>query len=155
MARNKFKFMSVENILKQFIETLRSNLSQHNASGKLSDSLKYTIKFNGKIFSVSLRAESYLKYLEHGTKPHWPPVDAIREWIRVKPVLPRPLPNGKLPTREQLAFLIGRKISKYGTRPTHVLSRTKDQFRLAENVYKAFQTEYLRMMQEELHKTLN
>jgi hypothetical protein len=155
MARNKFKFMSVENILKQFIETLRSNLSQHNASGKLSDSLKYTIKFDGKIFSVSLRAESYLKYLEHGTKPHWPPVDAIREWIRVKPVLPRPLPNGQLPTREQLAFLIGRKISKYGTKPTHVLSRTKDKFRLSENVYKAFQSEYLRLMQEELHKTLN
>lgn len=36
-------------------------------------------------------------------------------WIKIKPVLPRPDKNGKLPTQQQLAFLIARKISREGT----------------------------------------
>ena len=49
------------------------------------------------------------------TEPHWPPPSAILKWIMAKPVLPRPMKNGKLPTPQQLAFLIGRKIAVFGT----------------------------------------
>jgi hypothetical protein len=62
-----------------------------------------------------MRLMDYWRYIEMDTVPHWPPRDAILKWIQVKPVLPRPMKNGKLPTPEQLAFLISRKIAVFGT----------------------------------------
>jgi hypothetical protein len=41
----------------------------------------------------------YWKYVEDGRKSgKYPPLETIKKWIEVKPVLPRPLANGKLPT---------------------------------------------------------
>jgi hypothetical protein len=45
------------------------------------------------------------------------PRDNILEWVKVKPVLPRPNDNAKPPTQEQLAFLIQRKIGTKGIKP--------------------------------------
>ena len=39
------------------------------------------------------------------------PKEAILQWIKIKPVIPRPDENGKIPTPEQLAFLIGRAMA--------------------------------------------
>ena len=56
----------------------------------------------------------------------FPPVSAIERWIEVKPVLPRPMSNGKLPTNKQLAYLIGRKIAIEGISPKPLLQRSVD-----------------------------
>ena len=49
------------------------------------------------------------------------------KWIEVKPVIPRPGANGRIPTPKQLAFLIGRKISQEGTTGTHDLAQTMEE----------------------------
>ena len=70
-------------------------------------------------FEVVLRLQDYWKWVENDTRPHWPPHAPIDEWIQIKPVVPRPMKNGKLPTPAQLSFLIRRKIARVGTKGTH------------------------------------
>lgn len=107
----------------------KSNLRE-SGHGTQPDHLINTIKtevvMNDTAFVVTMELNKYWKYLENGTRPHWPPVDAIREWISYKPVLPRPDASGRIPSPEQLAFLIGRKIAKVGTQGSHDLEKAKD-----------------------------
>lgn len=101
----------------------------HTASGKLAESMqtiRVEVEDGGRAFEIVANLEDYWKYLEHGTAPHWPPIDAIRKWIEVKPVIPRPGPDGRIPTPAQLALLISRKISEDGTPATNLLAKTKE-----------------------------
>ena len=95
------------------------------ASGTLLNSVDFLVVRGDRNIWVELHLEDYWKYLEYGTQPHWPPVDKIKEWITIKPVLPR-AENGKLPTQDQLAFLIGRKINQEGTPAYNYLNMTID-----------------------------
>lgn len=128
---------TIQDITNDFCTELRNRLSNNNtdASGKLSKSIKGIVKQSGKWVTISIQMEDYWKYIENGTKPHFPPIDAIKKWISVKPVLPRPLKNGKLPTTNQLAYLIGRKIAKKGTLPQPFLKPTLTDFDLVGKVY--------------------
>lgn len=101
----------------------------HTASGALAESMRtirVEVEAGGQTISIVADLEEYWKYLEHGTAPHWPPIDAIRRWIEIKPVIPRPGPDGRIPTPSQLAFLISRKIAEVGTPATNLLQTTKD-----------------------------
>lgn len=97
------------------------------ATGELIRSVQARIEQDGNTWEVSLDVAAYWKYVEYDTRPHWPPPDAIREWIVAKPVIPRPLKSGKLPTVQQLAFLIGRKIARVGTTGSHTLRHTVEE----------------------------
>ena len=91
---------------------------------------------NGKYVVISIQLEDYWQYVENGRKAgKYPPINAIKNWISVKPVLPRPLKSGKLPTANQLAFLIARKISKVGIKPKPFLKPTITDFDLINKVY--------------------
>lgn len=94
------------------------------ATGQLINSISTEIKVGSDTFEVVLNVVDYFKYVEEGRKPgKFPPVDKILSWIKVKPVIPRPI-NGKLPTEQQLAFLIGRKIATEGIEAGHQLRDT-------------------------------
>lgn len=95
------------------------------ASHQLINSISTEIKVGSDSFLVVLNVVDYFKWVENGRKPggKFPPVDKILSWIRVKPVIPRPI-NGKLPTEQQLAFLIGRKIATEGIAPGNQLKNT-------------------------------
>ena len=97
------------------------------AKGDLIRSVQTEIVQKGNTLQVVLDVAAYWKYVEYGTKPHWPPPDKIREWIEAKPVLPRPLKSGKLPTVQQLTYLIGRKISRVGTKGSNTLRHTLEE----------------------------
>ena len=114
---------------KEFIELYKLNLVQSGrpASGKLAESLSYHVNLGTNVYAVDISLLEYWKYIENGTRPHFPPVSAIHEWIRVKPVIPRPFENGKLPTESQLAFLIARKISRVGTEGINDFQRANDE----------------------------
>jgi hypothetical protein len=86
------------------------------ATGELLNSVEVHVDYDGQDYEVKLDLADYWRYVEMDTAPHWPPPSAILKWIQAKPVLPRPLKNGKLPTPQQLAFLIGRKIAVFGTK---------------------------------------
>lgn len=102
--------------------TYQDNLikSDRIASGDLLNSVEYIIQSDNMHISVSLQLANYWKYVEWDTKPHWPPINKIEEWIKIKPVIPDER-DGKLPTEKQLAFLIARKISEEGTKGSNDL----------------------------------
>lgn len=127
---------TLQNIVDEFMYAYASAIidTDHSATGNLALNQQKIIQYDGRFFSIYLSLEDYWKYLEYGTRPHFPPLEKIKEWIRIKPVTPLPQANGKLPTENQLAFLIGRKISRVGTPATHLLEDTQNTFRLADKI---------------------
>lgn len=120
-----------EIIAQQYKDTL--NNEGITASGKLVNSVKTVFSQNGGIYEVSLQMEEYWRAIEEGRGPTKNTGNgelrrAILDWIRIKPVVPRPY-NGKLPTEEQLAYLISRKIHTLGYEGRYPLKRTIDELR--------------------------
>lgn len=118
----------LEDLAKDVQERYKDVLTQngHVASRQLRDTITTRVEVSDQSYEVVMTLEEYWKYVENDTKPHFPPPSALMKWIEVKPVIPRPMANGKLPTTKQLAFLIGRKINEVGTKGTHDLERTKE-----------------------------
>ena len=100
------------------------------ASGRLVNSLGSFVVSGEGTYELYLRLEDYWKYVEYGRGPgKFPPLEKIKEWIDVKPVIPT-VYNGKLPTVDQLAYLIGRKIATEGIQPKNYLQNTLDELDL-------------------------
>lgn len=81
------------------------------ATGALIDNIETEVRYNNLSFKVVMSLADYWKYIEDGTRAHWPPRDAILKWIKAKPIIPTPDSRGKLPTDNQLAFLISRAMA--------------------------------------------
>lgn len=120
------KWVETEKVLNEYGMKLR-NLYQDNlirsdriASGDLLNSVEFIVTKDNYSIQVSLQLAKYFRYVEWDTKPHWPPVSAILNYIKIKPVIPDER-DGKLPTEKQLAFLISRKISEEGTKGSNDL----------------------------------
>lgn len=116
------------------VTTYKSKLDNEGitASGKLRDSVQYQVQFGDTSIEVGLMLLDYYKWVEGGRLPtmkggNGELKEKIREWIKVKPVLPRPMDNGKLPTEEQLAYLISRKIHKFGYDGRQPLKRSIEE----------------------------
>ena len=124
-------------ILQQYgnliIDSYRRKLNEggSNATGLLGNSLTTQVNAEDGIYEVTLQIQDYWKYLEYGRLPGtFPNIDAIRKWIQVKPVIPTIQSNGKIPTLEQLTFLISRKIARDGIEPRYYLNNTLDEIDL-------------------------
>lgn len=55
-----------------------------------------------------------------------PPRQAIADWINAKGIIPKGDGNGKLPTVDQLSFLIARKIGRDGLPASNTLEKILD-----------------------------
>ena len=109
------------------------------SSGKLLNSIEYQVTQGENEYVVSLSLEKYWKYLEYGisgkenntNRPfpntNWGAYKHILEWINVKPVLPRPDKNGKLPTPERLAGAITASLIRNGIEPGSELKETIEE----------------------------
>lgn len=128
--------------------TYQDSLILHNriASGDLLNSVECDVDYDGKAYTVTLTLAEYWKYVESGLapagkydNPGWKAYPYILKWISVKPVIPRPDNNGRLPSQKSLAYLITRKIKEKGTKPgndlrdarTAVLARFKERISAA------------------------
>ena len=141
METNALTMPHVEAVLHEYAETVRDLYKEklveadRLASEDLYNSVEAQVVVNGTEYLVQVRALDYWKYVEWDTKPHWPPVQSLLRWIRVKPVLPRS--GGGVPRPQQLAYLIGRKIAREGTKGSHDLAlastETNRRFRDAIN----------------------
>lgn len=124
------KFPNLQYVLQEYIKEVKREYenklldNDHIASWNLVNNIEIVTHFQGQDYWVGLNLEDYWKYIEYGTRPHFPPPNKILEWIKIKPVLPYPNKNGKLPTPNQLAYLIGRKISEVGTKGTKDLTES-------------------------------
>lgn len=127
METNTLNFSNLQIALNSFIEdfinTYKGLLIRDNkkASGNLISSLKpITIQFKNNKFEADISIASYWKYVEYGRRPgKFPPVNKILDWIwiKIKPVIPRPMNGLKRPAEPKLAFLIARKIAREGIKP--------------------------------------
>jgi hypothetical protein len=123
------------------------------ASGELRNSLSGIIVINGDHYDVIINISEIWKYIEYGRKPDkYPPVQAMRDYIRNKKIIPQPftLPSGRkvIPTNDQLAFLFGRKIYRDGIEPNPIFQESIDALNewlveeltpiLIDNVYNEF-----------------
>lgn len=123
---------NLQRVLGEFAQELR-NAYQDNlirddkiASGNLLNSIDYKVQYDDRAIWVELHLEDYYKWVENGRGPgKFPPPDKILEWIRIKPVIPDDR-GGKLPTEQQLAYLIGKKISEEGIEPGNQLHNAMD-----------------------------
>lgn len=83
-------------VLEEYGQAVRNlyqdNLILHDriASGDLLNSVEFRVVEGDHTYEVQLTLAEYWKFVEYDTKPHWPPVAALLEWIRVKP---RPTPS--------------------------------------------------------------
>lgn len=112
----------MEELVNLLADAYRKNLREHTATGKL-ENFTTSYSFNGDTFQVFFNLEDYWKYLEEGTKPHFPPINKIKQWINVKRIVPK-VYKGKVPTVDQLAYAICKNIAKKGTPPTHALANS-------------------------------
>ena len=125
---------------KRFVELMQSdyrlkrkvgrNYTNAVASGTLVKSLAYRLKVKGKSIDISIyakgKASQYFLARENGRRAGAtpPPVSAILDWMRLKPIKLRDKESGKFkkPTealKRQVAFLIARKIGKEGIKGWH------------------------------------
>ena len=151
MGDLEFKWTNLEKVLEEYGRELRNKYqdslinNDRIASGELLNSCEYIIQKDSYSISVSLQLAEYWKYVEWDTKPHWPPVDKILEWVKIKPVLPNSGSDGKLPTPEQLTFLIGRKIAKEGTKGSNDLHQSIEELN----------NEYMQLIEEAITKDVD
>ena len=121
METNALTFPNLEkainDFISDFVDTYKGLLIMDNkkATGDLIRSIKpIEIQFETNKYSGSISLAHYWKYVEYGRRPgKFPPPNKILDWVKIKPVIPRPI-NGIKPTEKQLAFLISRKIARDG-----------------------------------------
>lgn len=98
-----------EAVIYQAEQNLASDGS--NASRTLTNSFSYDYGIDDNHYWVEIFMEDYWKYVNDGRRPgKRPPRDKIAEWIRVKPIQPKPYTY--TPSVKSLAFLIQRSIKQ-------------------------------------------
>jgi len=161
-------FAVVNDMAKRFVELMQSdyrmkrkvgkNFTNAVASGTLEKSLKYRLQIKGQNINVSVyakgKASQYFLARENGRKPgKQPPVDAILEWMRIKPIKLRDKESGKFkkPTealKRQVAFLIARKIGKQGIKGWHAFDYAM------ENIWDEYESKVVAAYQKDFTATL-
>ena len=127
------KFSRTEALLNSFAQTIvnryKDKISEY-ASGKLYKSIDYTITSKSDSYLVTINLEEYWKFIEKGRRAgaKIPPVSAIENWIKIRKIIPRPvtLKSGKqrVPTVQQLAYVIARSIARKGIAPRPFMRET-------------------------------
>lgn len=141
----------IRNICEQIAQVYRNKMSNagYDPNGEL---MKFTwvAEYNGNLFELHFNLPDYQQYAENGRRPgRFPPPDAILKWIQVKRLVPRPGRDGKLPSTNQLVYLISRKIATKGTEGKHLLQQTIDG---ADDLIDQIINELTKQLQEEINK---
>ena len=124
-----------------------------NATGNLQN-VDFDVVANGGTYTVSLILQDYWKYVEQGRQPgKFPNVGKLQEWIKVKPIVPKPMKDGKFPTEKQLTYMIGNSIKEKGIQPkpalANALRKNENHLnKIKEAVGKSLDKEIKQMLKE-------
>ena len=122
------KIIGITEICNQIADIYRKKMdaADYNKQGELYN-FKWTTEWKGNLFEVYFDLPSYFPFAENGRRPgKFPPPDAILKWIQFKRIVPRPGRDGKVPSTNQLVYLISRKIATKGTEGKHLFEKTLD-----------------------------
>ena len=122
------KIIGVTEICNQIADIYRKKMdaADYNKQGELYN-FKWTTEWKDNLFEVYFELPPYFYFAENGRRPgKFPPPDAILKWVQFKRLVPRPGRDGKVPSTNQLVYLISRKIATKGTEGKHLFEKTLD-----------------------------
>ena len=125
---NPIKIIGVTKVCNQIADIYRKKMdaADYNKQGELYN-FKWTTEWKDNLFEVHFDLPSYFQFAENGRRPgKFPPPDAILKWVQFKRLVPRPGRDGKVPSTNQLVYLISRKIATKGTEGKHLFEKTLD-----------------------------
>ena len=125
---NPIKIIGVTEVCNQIADIYRKKMdaADYNKQGELYN-FKWTTEWKGNLFEVYFDLPPYFHFAEYGRRPgKFPPPDAILKWVQFKRIVPRPGRDGKVPSTNQLVYLISRKIATKGTEGKHLFEKTLD-----------------------------
>ena len=146
------KLDNLTDVLQRFADELereyKQNLKDNNriATGTLYNTAKCEV-IKGE-YVVVFHLQDYWRHVEAGRDKTLNNGDGalrrnILKWIEVKKILPKPI-NGKLPTPQQLAYIISKKIHEKGYKGTQDLSKATDDIwdKYREEIYDAIDKDF-------------
>lgn len=122
------KIIGVTEVCNQIADIYRKKMdaADYNKQGELYN-FKWTTEWKDNLFEVNFDLPQYFHFAEYGRRPgKFPPPDAILKWVQFKRLVPRPGRDGKVPSTNQLVYLISRKIATKGTEGKHLFEKTLD-----------------------------
>ena len=125
---NPIKIIGVTEVCNQIADIYRKKMDAagYNKQGELYN-FKWTTEWKDNLFEVYFDLPQYFPFAENGRRPgKFPPPDAILKWVQFKRLVPRPGRDGKVPSTNQLVYLISRKIATKGTQGKHLFEKTLD-----------------------------
>lgn len=133
------EFINLETELESYKNDLISLYNQK--MGSTRHALIVDIEHSSEgIYNVVVKGPEEVKFIENGRGPgKFPPVNKIQDWVKEK------LHETELPRVKSLAFLIGRKISIYGTKGNHLIEECVNELNL----------NYNKRLQDALDKDMN
>ena len=126
------KIIGITEVCNQIADIYRKKMDQagYDKNGELYN-FKWTTEWKDNLFEVHFDLPSYFQFAENGRRPgKFPPPDAILKWVQFKRIVPRPGRDGKVPSTNQLVYLISRKIATKGTEGKHLFEKTLDDSNL-------------------------
>lgn len=122
------KIIGITEVCNQIADIYRKKMdaADYNKQGELYN-FKWTTEWKDNLFEVNFDLPPYFYFAENGRRPgKFPPPDAILKWVQFKRLVPRPGRDGKVPSTNQLVYLISRKIATKGTEGKHLFEKTLD-----------------------------
>lgn len=124
------------------VDTYKDKIQEYS-SGTLYNSITFKTSITGKGLKITINLADYWQYIEDGRRKYpWkkgqrapiekrPPIKAIKDWIKVRNILPEPrtLPNGKtvIPTTKSLPYMIAWGITRKGIKPRPYMKQSIEE----------------------------
>lgn len=146
----------LESIGAQIAKAYKDKIARKDAMIHAQPSALYnfswTVGYAGDLWLLTFNLPEEWAFVEAGRRPgSFPPPEAIKEWIRVKPLVPKADRKGRVPSIDSMAYLIGRKIHDEGISARPILSTTlQDKYKLIDQFTTAVAEAYGRDIQAEL-----
>ena len=141
------KIIGITEVCNQIADIYRKKMdaADYNKQGELYN-FKWTTEWKDNLFEIAFDLPPYFPFAEYGRRPgKFPPPDAILKWVQFKRLVPRPGRDGKVPSTNQLVYLISRKIATKGTEGKHLFEKTLDDpnlDKLADNLVELITAEF-------------
>lgn len=149
----------IRNICEQIAQVYRDKMNNagYDPNGEL---MKFTwvTEYNGNLFELYFNLPDYYIFAENGRRPgKFPPPNAILKWVQFKRLVPRPGRDGKVPSTNQLVYLISRKIATKGTEGQHLFEKTLNDpnlDKLADNLVELITAQFEKEIEKEIQNII-